>query len=159
MGSLQAQTSALQESETKEWLDRYLGSWGGEVSVETATGDVIRTFSVAAEYWKSDGELRALTAFEINDKMSFVEARNYFRNKLLFAEVTQGEATVVYRGYLRDQELYWIPYDAELNTERRMKEWFVKEEGVDVLYIEGVELLRSSKGVASVTLRARMIRR
>jgi len=143
----------------RAWLDGYIGAWKGEVVVEAADGTELRKFPVAAEYWRQGESVRALTAFEIDGRMTFVEARNYIKNGLLFAEVSQADKTVVYRGYLGPVELLWVPYDAELSTERRMKEWFTEEDGKEVLYVEGLERLTSEKGKAVVRLRARMERR
>ncbi len=143
----------------RTWLDRYIGAWKGEVVVEDAEGTELRRFPVAAEYWRQGESVRALTAFEIEGAMTFVEARNHIKNGLLFAEVTQADKTVVYRGYLGPGELLWVPYDAELSTERRMKEWFSEEGGKEILHVEGLERLSSEKGKAVVRLRARMERR
>lgn len=143
----------------RAWLESYIGAWKGEVVVEDADGTELRRFPVAAEYWREGEGVRALTAFEIDGRMTFVEARNYTRNGLLFADVTQGGETVVYRGYLGPEELLWVPYDAELSTERRMKEWFAEEDGKEILHVEGLERLTSEKGKAVVRLRARMERR
>lgn len=140
------------------WLERYLGSWRGEVVVEDSGGREITRFPAAAEYWRSGGEIRALTAFELGEGMTFVEARTYLRNGLLYSRVTQAGNEVLYRGFLRGDELFWIPFDAELNTERRMKEWFSEEEGKTVLHVEGVERLRSEEGQAKVFLKARLVR-
>lgn len=143
----------------RAWLDGYIGSWKGEVVVEDADGAVLRKIPAAAEYWRDGEGVRALTAFEIDGRMTFVEARNYIKNGLLFADVTQAGKTLVYRGYLGPVELLWVPYDAELSTERRMKEWFTEEDGKEILYVEGLERLTSEKGQAVVRLRARMERR
>ncbi len=140
----------------QSWLDHYLGSWKGELRIETADGREITRMPVAAEYWRSGKDVFALTAFEMEDGMTFVKARMFLRNGLLFSEVTQEEMTVLYRGYLRGEEMFWIPYDAELNTERRMKEWFSEEDGGTILVIEGLERLRSDKGQAHVRLEARL---
>lgn len=156
VGSLSARTDP---AELERWLERYLGSWEGEVVVESSDGRELRRFPVAAEYWRDGGAVLALTAFEINGEMTFVTGRNFLRNGLLFADVTQAGKTVTYRGYLRGEELYWIPYDAELNTERRMKEWFSEQDGEEVLHVEGIERLRKpGKGQAKVLLRAKMKR-
>ncbi|MGE9291497.1 MAG: hypothetical protein ACQKBT_10935 [Puniceicoccales bacterium] len=150
--------ASTDEAEVRAYLDRYQGAWNGEVSVENTNGDILRTFPLAAEYWKSGDRLKGLTAFEVEGKMTFIESENYFRHGLLYADVTQGGKTITYRGYLREGRLFWMPYDAELNTERRMKEWFVEENGQEILYVEGEELLRSDKGTAKVILRGRMSR-
>ncbi|MEM0966447.1 MAG: hypothetical protein AAGJ81_09895 [Verrucomicrobiota bacterium] len=145
--------------EITERLEQYLGSWTGEVTVQTIDGEVMRKFPVAAEYWKVGESIRALTAFEVDGEMTFVEARNYLRNGLLFADVTQAGEKVIYRGTLKPDQIIWIPYDAELNTERRMREWFSEEaDGTEVLNVEGVELLRSMKGIVPLILRAAMKR-
>lgn len=156
-------TAGLQSAEpdpetVREHLHLYLGSWKGEISVETEDGKVLRTIPVAAEYWQAGERVKGLTAFDFEGKMTFVESVNYFRNRLLFADVEQDGKSLTYRGFLRGEEIVWVPYDAELNTERRMREWFGEEEGVRVLNVEGVELIRSEKGTAQVFLRAKMMR-
>ena len=146
------------EKDVREYLDQYLGAWRGEVSVENSSGEVIRTFPLAAEYWKSGDVLKGLTAFEVGGEMTFIESENYFRNGLLFADVTQQGETVTYRGYLREESLDWVPYDVDLNTERLMKEWFSEENGETILRVVGEELLHSDKGTGKVILKAKMIR-
>tara|TARA_R100000027_G_scaffold63770_1_gene56744 strand:+ start:22133 stop:22648 length:516 start_codon:yes stop_codon:yes gene_type:complete len=152
-----ANASSDKKAEAQAYLDRYVGTWKGELSIESS-GKILRTLPLAAEYWKSGDAVKGLTAFEVDGEMTFVESSNYFRNGLLFADVTQKGETVTYRGFLKENRLVWIPYDAELNTERQMKERFVEEDGEEILYVDGVELLRSNGGTAKILLRARMVR-
>lgn len=120
--------------------------------LEDQTGTVLKRFPTAAEYWRSGDRIRALTAFDLESGMAVTESESYIRNKLLFSEVTQDGKKTLYRGYLRDDELFWIPYDAALVTERKMKEWFSEDEGEPVLHMKGVELLRSEGKKAAVVL-------
>ena len=147
-------TSSASPEEIEAWMDQYLGSWRGEVRIRGGDGKELKRIPTAAEYWRSGRKLRALTAFELEDGMTFVESVSYIRNKLLFSEVTQNGKEVLYRGYLRDDSLLWVPYDAKLVTERRMKEWFTEEEGRRQLHIRGIELLRSGDKKAKVYLNA-----
>jgi len=157
-GMVSASPASPQVEPWREYLERYVGSWKGEMTIESSEGEILQRFPVAAEYWKDGSGIKGLTAFEIDGKMSFAESRNFLRNRLLFAEVTQGGQTVTYRGYEEEGGVVWIPYDAALNTERRMREWFARENGEEVLHVEGQEILRSEKGSARLILKARLTR-
>jgi len=146
--------SKASPEEIKEWLGQYPGSWKGEVRIEDANGKELKVIPTAAEYWWSGEKLRALTAFELEQGTTFVEAVSYIRNKLLYSEVTQNEEKVLYRGFLNKDALFWIPFDAELVSDRRMKEWFSEENGKPRLHIKGIELLRSGEKKAKVYLNA-----
>jgi len=143
----------------KEYLGQYLGTWEGELSFETPSGETLKTLAVATEYWKSGEVTKGMTAFELVGEINFAKSKTYFRNNLLFSDVTQNGKTVTYRGFLRNGGIVWIPYDAELNTERRITERFAEEGGDAVLYVEGQELIRSMEGTGKVLLRARLIRK
>jgi len=145
-------------NEIETFLDQYVGSWEGRMTIETNDGELIKTIPVAAEYWRSGSSIKGHTAFEIDGSIRFAQSRNYIRNRLLYADVSQDGETTTYRGYLEEGAVLWVPYDAELNSDRRIRESFVEEDGESRLVVEGRELLRSNKGVAKIRLRAELIR-
>ncbi|MGJ3241394.1 MAG: hypothetical protein ACFE0O_00335 [Opitutales bacterium] len=129
------------EAALKRVLDRYVGTWEGTFTIRTADGRQEKAVTVEQQYWWEEGELRGLSVYEDEGKLTFSNSINSIVRGILFSEVSQNDRKRYYRGMLVEQTVVWFPVNPQAAANRQIKETILRDDGELVLITEGFERL------------------
>lgn len=145
-------------------LERYSGTWSGNLYVRSSDGSIEQRLEIEQTYWwgNSDGVrfIKGQAVFTTPAGIGYSRSKTFIRDGSLFSLVVQDDKEQRFRGTLSEDgaAIHWAPLNSTEALGRLLKESFTEIDGREAIVIDGFETLRSGNRNIYLKIDATLLR-
>lgn len=130
-----------------QFLERYVGTWEGTLTILDEAGKTLQSMVVQQEYWWAEVEnvkmLKGQTVFSQNGKLSFANSKSFIHEGRLYSVTTQSgggeKQSNIAKIKKESYQLTWLPMEGE-EGKRQATETFIDSGKEQTILIQGFEI-------------------
>lgn len=142
----------------RDFLDRFIGRWTGELVVRTEEGRVVRRMEVEQRYWWVGDEQQGLGVFDDGQRLSYSSSTIRVDRGRLLSEVSSDDGeSRRYRGEIRGEQVTWLPLDVLEASRRQIAERVADGAEGRLLLVRGFERVQRRGSEVTLWIEGRLI--
>ncbi|MFU8847688.1 MAG: hypothetical protein ACNA77_03080 [Opitutales bacterium] len=149
---------ALSANELRDYLQQYEGRWVGQFSIHSTANGYTESFPVEQRYWWKDEVLHGLAVLDRKSGIETTTSKTWVEGEKFISEVKRGKTVEAFFGVLHDGVLLWLPTDMGRANDYQIREFFVVEEGLRKLKVEGFDTYVFGEGLAHIIFKGKLQR-